>query len=158
MTDAPIIPAVFRGAGVSERKNTGQIRPRLRPKSAGKERGERFPTAKASILARLGKRALRKKSLNPRGRQGLSRIDARIDAASARRAVVKLSYQRLNDYGKKAAWAHLRYITREGNELYGRQGVVDLEREMGRSQMAGEKVLFRLVVAPEDGGPMPQTL
>src|SRR5262245_29067739 len=128
---------------MSERQNRDKIRPHLRPRSAGKERGERFPTAKASILARLGKASSGRMTGGARRGQSRGSIDTRIDGASARRVVVKLSYQRLNDYGKKAARAHLRYIAREGRDLYDGQGVVDLERETSRKAAAAEEILFR---------------
>ncbi|WP_181791050.1 DUF3363 domain-containing protein [Myxococcus llanfairpwllgwyngyllgogerychwyrndrobwllllantysiliogogogochensis] len=73
-----------------------------------------------------------------------------------RRVAVKVSVVQQNEYGRKAARLHLRYIEREGVEkdggrgqLYGPDGSLKLEDAL--SELPGEPHQFRLIISPEDG-------
>ncbi|MCY1003943.1 DUF3363 domain-containing protein [Myxococcus sp. MISCRS1] len=69
---------------------------------------------------------------------------------------MKLSVVQQNEYGRKAARMHIRYIEREGVEkdggrgqLYGPGGPLSLDEAL--PDLAGEPHQFRLIVSPEDG-------
>ena len=91
---------------------------------------------------------------------GIGRLLAsrdRIVGLGSRRAIVKMRIARVRSYGMRAAWAHLRYILREGAEPDGSAGRLyssQLDRADGKAFLQGcqdDRHQFRLIVSAEDG-------
>lgn len=118
----------------------------------GRERGERMPTFRRSLLSRIElrfRRVARVGSLGAVERGGAP-------APSTRRCVVKARVVPLNARGVKAAQLHLRYIEREGVERDGSPGRLygsnaEVAREELSDPLPGEKHQFRFIVSPEEG-------
>ena len=136
----------------------------LRPRLGGKTgvRQERVPRLSdlARTMRRAGRGGPRKASPSPRGghpNRGKSAQDVQRPGPSARRVAVKVSLVKMNEYGRKAARTHLRYIEREGVERDGGKGVLFaaggevVEAGQFLEPLEGEKHQFRLIVSPEDG-------
>ena len=84
-------------------------------------------------------------------------------SALSQRVVVKAHYVKMNTYGAKAAWMHVRYIERDGVERDGSPGVLYdsdglARREDFEAARDGEKNQFRLIVSPENAGDLDMTL
>jgi len=88
---------------------------------------------------------------------GVGRLLASRGGRNGRRVVVKARIVRLGGKGHAAAFAHLRYLQRDGTtregergQLYGPDGdAVDGKVFLGRG--SGDRHQFRFIVAPEDG-------
>jgi hypothetical protein len=102
--------------------------------------------------SRIGRGAATGRVLSSRDRFAWSR---------SRRAVVKTRLVRLGGKGLAAAWAHLRYIQRdgvaregEGGGLYGRDtDLADGKAFLGQAE--GDRHQFRFILSAEDGDQYP---
>jgi type IV secretory pathway VirD2 relaxase len=81
----------------------------------------------------------------------------RFAGARSRRVVVKARIMRMAGKGAKAAFAHLRYLQRDGTTREGERGSLysaDLDAADGKAfleRAAGDRHQFRFIVAAEDG-------
>jgi type IV secretory pathway VirD2 relaxase len=168
------------------RDDDTRFEPRLgRPRSSGEGRAGRPPTsfkqqvlravARAGGNPRLIGRAMAGRAVtgartgrfNARGRgsklvatfpreSGWSRAEGGM-RYRARRVVVKARVVKMRGSGSKAAYAHLRYLQRDGATLDGERGRLysasldhaDGSKFLDRGQ--DDRHQFRLIVAPEDG-------
>jgi type IV secretory pathway VirD2 relaxase len=91
---------------------------------------------------------------------GAGRVLASRDRHAAfrqRRVIIKSRVIKLAGKGMKGAWAHLRYIQRDGVTREGERGQLygaDRDRENGKAfldRAEGDRHQFRFIVSPEDG-------
>jgi len=74
----------------------------------------------------------------------------------SRRVIVRNRIVRMNEYGKKAAKLHLKYVEREGVEQDGSKGILygsrdGFDRDSMSKELPGEQNQFRFIISPEDG-------
>jgi len=117
-----------------------RFRPSSSPKGVGKERGQRVASVRNALLSRLGGRV--------RSAAGTTR-----PSASSRRVAIQISYTKMGNDSRAlaASQAHLRYISRDDNELFGRDAEAVTDRAAFGAALPGEEHQFRFMVSPEDG-------